>query len=157
MAEPAPGAGLAGIYNARVLAPDLATSGQPDAGELALIAAAGYQTVINLALHEAAYALADEAGTLRALGLDYVHIPVSFEAPTRRDLMRFYAAMDASTGRRRWVHCAANKRVSVFVGLWLHQCRGVPTDAAFALQRDLWQPDAVWARFIDDMLAAPSG
>ena len=50
-----------------------------------------------------------------------------------------------------------NKRASVFVGLWLHLRRGVPTDAAFALQRDTWQPDAVWARFIANALAPQPG
>ena len=148
---------LAGIYNARVLAADLATSGQPDESELAAIAAAGYRLVVNLALHDAEYALPDEAASVRALGMDYAHIPVAFDAPQQDDLRAFFAVMDANAGRKTWVHCAVNKRVSVFVGLWLHRCRGVPHDEAFALQRDLWQPDAVWARFIDDMLATPSG
>jgi len=157
MTEAAHNAALAGIYNLRVLAPDIATSGQPDADELAAIAVAGYTLIINLGLHDAEYALVDEAGVVHALGMDYVHIPVAFDAPQPRDLQAFCAVMDANRGRRIWVHCAANKRVSVFVGLWLHRCRGVPHDEAFALQRDLWQPDAVWARFIDDMLATPSG
>ncbi len=148
---------LAGIYNARVLAADLATSGQPDEGELATIAAAGYRLVVNLALHDAGYALPDEAASVHALGMDYVHIPVAFDAPQQDNLRAFFAVMDANAGRKTWVHCAANKRVSVFVGLWLHLRRGVPTDAAFALQRDIWQPDAVWARFVADMLAAPPG
>ena len=52
------------------------------------------------------------------------------------------------------MHCAANKRASVFVGLWLHLRRGLPRDAAFAVQRDIWQPDAAWARFMVDALAA---
>ena len=149
--------GLADIYNARVLAADLATSGQPDEGELAAIAAAGYRLVVNLALHDAEYALPDEAASVRALGMDYAHIPVAFDAPQQDDLRAFFAVMDANAGRKTWVHCAVNKRVSVFVGLWLHLRRGMPTDAAFALQRDIWQPDAVWARFIADMLAAPPG
>ena len=50
-----------------------------------------------------------------------------------------------------------NKRASVFVGLWLHLRRGVPTDAAFALQRNFWQPDAGWARLMADALAPQRG
>ena len=148
---------LEGIYNYRALTPTLATSGQPDADELAAIAGAGFTCVINLALHDAEYALPDEAAAVRALGMDYVHIPVAFDAPTLADLHRFFSVMEARREQPTWVHCAANKRVSVFVGLWLHRCRGMPLDAAFALQRDIWQPDAVWARFIAHALAPQSG
>lgn len=143
---------FSGIYIYRQLAPDLATSGQPDADELAAIAAAGYRLVINLALHDADYALTDEAATVHALGMDYVHIPVLFDAPMPQDLRAFFAAMDANHGKKIWVHCAANKRVSVFLGLWLHLRQGVPRDDAFALQRDIWQPDALWSRFIANAL-----
>ncbi|MHB8310658.1 MAG: protein tyrosine phosphatase family protein [Metallibacterium sp.] len=148
---------LSGICNMRQLAPDLATSGQPDADELAAIAAAGYRLVINLALRDADYARADAAGTVRALGMDYVHIPLAFDAPTPQDLRTFFAVMDANRGKRIWVHCAAIKRVSVFLGLWLHLCRGVPLSAAFAPQREIWQPDALWSRFIADALGPPHG
>ncbi|WP_276968093.1 protein tyrosine phosphatase family protein [Metallibacterium scheffleri] len=145
---------LARIYNYRSCAPDLDTSGQPDEDELATIAAAGFDLIINLGLHDAEYALADEAGSVRALGMDYVHVPVAFDAPAPRDLRRYFEVMDAHPGRRIWVHCAANKRASVFVGLWLHLRRGLPRDAAFAVQRDIWQPDATWARFMVDALAS---
>jgi protein tyrosine phosphatase (PTP) superfamily phosphohydrolase (DUF442 family) len=145
---------LARIYNYRSCAPDLDTSGQPDEDELATIAAAGFDLIINLGLHDAEYALADEAGSVRALGMDYVHVLVAFDAPAPRDLRRYFEVMDAHPGRRIWVHCAANKRASVFVGLWLHLRRGLPRDAAFAVQRDIWQPDATWARFMVDALAA---
>ncbi|MHB1589193.1 MAG: protein tyrosine phosphatase family protein [Metallibacterium scheffleri] len=145
---------LARIYNYRSCAPDLDTSGQPDEDELATIAAAGFDLIINLGLHDAEYALADEAGSVRALGMDYVHVLVAFDAPAPRDLRRYFEVMDAHPGRRIWVHCAANKRASVFVGLWLHLRRGLPRDAAFAVQRDIWQPDATWARFMVDALAS---
>ena len=142
------------IVNYRPLTPGLASSGQPDAVECAAIAAAGYQLVVNLGLHGTEYALPDEAGTVRALGMDYAQIPVVFGTPKHDDLRRFFAVMDAHRDCRIWVHCAANKRASVFVGLWLHLRRGLPRDAAFAVQRDIWQPDATWARFMVDALAA---
>jgi protein tyrosine phosphatase (PTP) superfamily phosphohydrolase (DUF442 family) len=40
------------------------------------------------------------------------HIPVQFGAPTERDLLAFFDAMDRNSGRRVWVHCAANMRVT---------------------------------------------
>jgi uncharacterized protein (TIGR01244 family) len=137
------------IYNYRQVTPQLASSGQPDEQELAAIAAAGYEVVINLALHDdPRYALADEPGTVASLGMKYLHIPVQFAAPTDADLAAFFAAMDENMDAKVWVHCAANKRVSVFLGLYLHLRRGKSAEEAFALQRDVWTPDAVWSRFL---------
>lgn len=143
------------IYNYRQIDHRLATSGQPDEQELAAIAAAGYQVVINLALHDnPRYALADEPGNVTALGMKYIHIPVPFDAPDDIELERFFAAMDENRDAKLWVHCAANKRVSVFLGLYLHLRCGKASDEAFALQRDIWAPDAVWSRFLARKLGA---
>jgi GNAT superfamily N-acetyltransferase/protein tyrosine phosphatase (PTP) superfamily phosphohydrolase (DUF442 family) len=156
-AASAPGhasAALASIYNYRQLGPRLAASGQPDEHELAAIAAAGYELVVNLALHDdPGYSLPDEPGTVRGLGMRYIHIPVRFDAPTRDDLLRFFEAMEANRECRTWVHCAANMRVSVFLGLYWHLREGQPLEQAFALQRDLWEPDPVWQAFIARALA----
>jgi protein tyrosine phosphatase (PTP) superfamily phosphohydrolase (DUF442 family) len=146
------------IYNYRQIDARLATSGQPDEQELAAIAAAGYTVVINLALHDnPRYALADEAGSIAALGMKYINIPVQFDAPTDEDLATFFAVMDEHRDARLWVHCAANKRVSVFLGLyWRLRC-GKPASEAFALQRDIWMPDAVWSSFLARKLGASAG
>lgn len=142
------------IRNYRAVSPQLATSGQPDEAQLAAIAAAGFEVVINLALHDdPRYSLADEAGTVRDLGLDYVHIPVQFGAPTHDDLARFMNAMSTHAARRVWVHCAANYRVSAFVGLDRVLRQGWSRAEAFAVMDDIWKPDAVWAAFIDTELA----
>jgi protein tyrosine phosphatase (PTP) superfamily phosphohydrolase (DUF442 family)/quercetin dioxygenase-like cupin family protein len=141
------------IYNYREAGPDLATSGQPDENELAVIANAGYEVIINLALHnDPRYSLKDEAASVKQLGLDYIHIPVVFTAPTESDLQQFFDAMAAHRHRRVWVHCAANKRVTAFVGLYRCLREGWPVERAFALQRDIWQPDAVWSAFIASQL-----
>jgi protein tyrosine phosphatase (PTP) superfamily phosphohydrolase (DUF442 family) len=143
------------IYNYRRVDARLATSGQPDEQELAAIAAAGYTVLINLALHDnPRYALADEPGTVALLGMRYIHIPVAFDAPTDADLAAFFLAMDENRDAQVWVHCAANKRVSVFLGLYLHLRCGKAADEAFALQREIWTPDAVWSTFLAGKLAA---
>jgi protein tyrosine phosphatase (PTP) superfamily phosphohydrolase (DUF442 family) len=146
---------LTQIYNYRPVATTLATSGQPDEGELEAIAAAGYQVVVNLALHDdPRYSLADEPGTVRGLGMSYEHIPVIFTQPTAEDLTAFFAAMTRHRDARRWVHCAANKRASTFVGLYLHLVEGLPIESAFATERSVWEPNPVWADFRSTMLAA---
>jgi len=145
---------ITGIRNYRVVDDTLCTSGQPSVEQLSGIAAAGYQVVINLALHDdPRYSLPDEAGTVQSLGLSYVHIPVQFTAPTESDLEAFFAAMEVNRGRKLWVHCAANYRVSAFVGLYRVIKQGWARERAFALMRDLWQPNEVWSSFIDSMLA----
>jgi len=150
--EPAPG--LSGIHRVRVVDERLATSGQPTERQLGAIAAAGYRTVVNLALHDdPRYSLPDERATVEALGLRYVHIPVLFDAPTEADLRRFFDAMRAHGGEPLWVHCAANLRVSAFVGLWRVIELGHDRVSAFAQLHELWQPDPVWTAFIEAMLA----
>jgi uncharacterized protein (TIGR01244 family) len=145
---------LSDIHNFREVCPNLATSGQPAEDELAAIAAAGYRVIINIALHDdPRYSLPDEASSVRALGLEYVHIPVQFNAPTERDLLEFFDVMDRYRNARVWVHCAANKRVSVFVGLYRHLREGQPRDQAFALMHDIWEPNEVWSTFIAERLA----
>ncbi len=142
------------IYNYREAAPDLATSGQPREDQLAAIANAGYDVVINLALHnDPRYSLNDEASSVQKLGLEYIHIPVQFAAPTESDLVKFFAAMDRHKHHRVWVHCAANMRVTAFLGLYRRLREGWPEERAFALLREIWQPDKVWSEFIASQLA----
>ena len=141
------------IYQYRQAAPDLATSGQPREEELSAVAAAGYEVVINLALHDdPRYSLPDETAVVRALGLEYVHIPVPFDAPTNWDLARFFEAMDTHKGKRIWLHCAANLRVTAFLGLYRRLRDGWLEDRAFDLMNSVWQPNAVWADFIRTQL-----
>ncbi len=59
---------------------NIGTGGQPTPGQLADVAEAGYTTVINLAMHDSDNALRDKGSIVSSLGMDYVHIPVPFEA-----------------------------------------------------------------------------
>ena len=148
---------LSEIYQYRQAMADLATSGQPSEEQLVAIATAGYDVVINLALHDdPRYSLKDEAAFVRQLGLEYVHIPVQFGAPTEADLVTFFEAMDAYKGRRVWIHCAANKRVTAFLGLFWRLREGCPEDRAFELMDDVWEPDSVWSAFIRNQLEKPN-
>lgn len=145
MAEPA----LSGIYNYRAVDESLCTSGQPTTAQLATIAAAGFATIINLALHDdPRYSLPDEPGVVKSLGLAYVHIPVQFAAPAESDLFAFFAAMAEHSGERLWLHCAANIRVSAFLGLYRVIKLGWSVEPAFELMQGLWQPNEVWSSFI---------
>ena len=145
---------LADIYKYRQVDDRLSTSGQPSVKQLAAIANAEFQVIINLALHDdPRYSLPDEPSVVKGLGLKYVHIPVQFVAPKTADLYAFFEAMDANTGEKVWVHCAANIRVSVFLGLYRIIIQDWKQDDAFSLMRGLWEPDPVWSSFINATLA----
>lgn len=139
------------IYKYRRAGEHLATGGQPSAEQLAAVAAAGCSTVINLALHEADYALPDERGTIESLGMDYVHIPVIWERPTRENLACFSEKMRALEGRDLFVHCAANVRVTVFIALDRAIRQGWPTEVALA-HVDVASLPPVWQQLISDVL-----
>ncbi len=149
---------LEDIHNYRYHGEWIGTSGQPTEAQLGGIAKTGFRTVINLALHDdPRYSLPDEPGTVAALGMQYVHIPVQFAAPTLQNLADFCAAMDQHQGEMVWVHCAANIRVSVFLGLYRVIQLGWEPDSAFAPMRSLWTPNAVWSSFIASALEQPRG
>src|SRR5688572_12966176 len=136
----------------------LATSGQPTIEELEAVAREGTEVVINLALHDdPRYSLPDEAGSVAGLGMTYVHIPVKFDAPTAADLHAFFAAMESHRGKRMLVHCAANKRVTAFLGLYRVLRENMDAERAFAPMREVWEPNAAWAPFIEAMLAEAPG
>jgi len=126
------------------------TAGQPTAEEFTALHACGVHMVINLALRDSDHALADERAVVTQLGMEYLHIPVVWQAPQREDLVQFSAAMKQARASQKTVlvHCAANKRVSVFVMLDRVLSLGVPLAVAERDLRAIWQPDPVWSEFI---------
>src|SRR5262245_36281905 len=143
---------LSEICNFRVIGDRLGTAGQPTEAQFQAIHEAGFETVVNLALPTSDNALPNEGSVVTAHGMSYVHIPVNFQAPTSQDFQAFSRVMDAFDGRRVFVHCAANKRVSAFVFLYRVLREHVAVAEA---ERDLhavWRPDEVWSRFIKQQL-----
>jgi protein tyrosine phosphatase (PTP) superfamily phosphohydrolase (DUF442 family) len=135
------------------LGESLATSGQPSEEQLAAVAAAGFEVIVNLALHDdPRYSLKDEATTVASLGKEYIHIPDRFAAPAMADLEAFFAAMEGAGKRKVLVHCAHNKRVPVFVDLHRVIKQGWSQDRAFTAMREVWQPDGTWDAFIAQAL-----
>jgi protein tyrosine phosphatase (PTP) superfamily phosphohydrolase (DUF442 family) len=137
------------IRNYVALSEALATGGQPSEQQLRELAEAGFECIINLGLMDPRYCLADEAGLVRSLGVEYHHVPVDFQAPTLDDLTQFFTVMRAASGKRVFVHCAANYRVSSFVSLYGEATLGWSQAQAEAHIRRLWEPNEVWAAFIE--------
>lgn len=128
---------------------NLATAGQPSVDQLRDVAAAGFDVVVNLGLLDPRYCLDDEAGVTQSLGMTYHHIPVDFNAPRLDDLEKFLEVMEGARSKKVFVHCAANYRVSSFVGLLGEARLGWSRDRADAHVRRVWEPDATWSAFVD--------
>jgi protein tyrosine phosphatase (PTP) superfamily phosphohydrolase (DUF442 family) len=142
--------GLGAIKAFVNLADDIGTSGQPTREQFADIAAAGYEAVVNLALPTSDNAIPDEGALVTGLGMAYFHVPVIFESPTQNDLRLFLGVMHALEGRKKWVHCAANLRVSAFCYHYLRHVRGLDEAAARSPVLVQWAPamPKVWQAFL---------
>ncbi|MDB5024756.1 MAG: hypothetical protein JWP78_2511 [Mucilaginibacter sp.] len=143
---------MSSIYNFNQISDLLACSGQPVERQLAAIADDGYQVVVNLGLADGKYALADEAASVRRLGLTYYHIPVIFDHPQIDELVDFIGVLNQHIHEKTLVHCAANYRASVFTGLYLFATDQLNEKALQDFIEEVWQPDAVWQQFIEDSM-----
>ena len=126
------------------------TSGRLSPPDPQRLAAIGVARVINLALPHSPGALADEAALVAAAGMDYVHVPVRFDAPREADYAAFVAAYEADSLPVH-VHCIMNWRVSAFFYRY-NRARGMAEAEAHALMERQWRPEdsehRVWADFI---------
>jgi protein tyrosine phosphatase (PTP) superfamily phosphohydrolase (DUF442 family) len=132
---------------------EFATSGMPRPEHFAEIAQAGYKTVINLALPTSDHALPNQSDLVTRAGMRFVHIPVNFEAPLRRDYELFERILNAIRDEPVFIHCAANMRVSTFVYLYRVRTRLSASDDALSDLHRIWMPNPVWSRFIDSVLS----
>lgn len=142
------------IYNVREVDDRLITSGQPTEEQLRAVAAAGIDTVINLAPHDSANALRDEPALVHELGMTYHHLPVVFDNPTEADFAAFERIFgELPADSRTLLHCAANFRVSAFYGLYAIKHLGWSVERAEAFRAPIWEGSdyPVWEDFISDL------
>lgn len=140
------------IVNFLPISDTVGTAGQPTAEQFAAIKLAGYEVVVNLAMPDSSNAVPNESAIVAGLGMHYIHIPVVWEHPTQQDLSQFFDVMARCRGRKVFVHCALNMRVSVFMLLYRVIWQGVPLEAARKDMFRVWEPNPVWQRFIEQSL-----
>ena len=146
------------IFNFLPITDTLSTSGQPTEAQISALAEKGYELIINLALHDdPRYSLKDETASVKSLGMAYIHIPVQFDQPSKSELISFFNAMESNKNKKVHVHCAANMRVTAFLGLYFLIREGKSKEEAFKPMRQIWKPDSVWSSFIDSMMTDFSG
>ncbi len=131
----------------------LCTSAQPLADDLARLGASGLQHVINLALPTSDNAVANEAALLAAQNINYVQIPVQWEAPKPEQFTLFSQVLWAMREGNVLVHCACNMRASAFVFLYRVLHEAVSLHEASLNMHLIWRPQGVWREFITQPLA----
>ena len=140
-----------GIYNYLKYDDKLSSSGMPTPEQLKEVAEAGARVVINLATSKSEGAIPNEAELVTDLGMEYIHIPVEWNEPTRRNLDDFLQAMDAHRDDKVLVHCQANFRATGFVALYRILRQGWKAEDAFQPLRRIWNPEEypIWQTFIE--------
>jgi protein tyrosine phosphatase (PTP) superfamily phosphohydrolase (DUF442 family) len=155
--EPAvPPSPVAGILapNVRVISPLLVTAGQPDRASLQRLKSEGYAAVISLAPGNTTDAVADQAEILAAQGVEFVHIPIPWQAPEAKHLEAMATAMQRLKGKKVLVHCQMNMRASAVTFLYRTIHEKEDPAKAWGDVKALWTPSNQWAAFIDGQLQA---
>ncbi len=142
-------------YNFRRINDKLTTSGIVRPDELKMLAAQGYEVVVNLLPDTNDHATPGEREIVEAQGIEYIHIPVDFKQPKRLDFEKFSAALDQVGEKKVHVHCAANYRVSAFYSLYQVRAGRWSVDQANEFMRDIWKPEEHpgWSEFIAEILS----
>jgi protein tyrosine phosphatase (PTP) superfamily phosphohydrolase (DUF442 family) len=136
------------ITNFILVSEQIASSGQPEEHQFKIIANANYQLVINLAMPNSENAIPEEGNIVAACKMNYVHIPVPFDAPNVDHLRKFIKIMSCFSNEKIWVHCVVNYRVSAFLYHYQRVAHGMPEEAAKMVILPSWQPNDVWQRFM---------
>jgi protein tyrosine phosphatase (PTP) superfamily phosphohydrolase (DUF442 family) len=144
---------LEDIRNYREYSSVFASSGQPSKEQLKTVKEAGYERIIFIGVSSSRSAIPDEDVTVKGLGMDYIHIPVIFDAPTKSDFYAFAAAMQHEQNRKTLLHCAGNFRASAFAFLYRVLYEDVPLVGAKADMNDVWHLNDAWRQLILDILA----
>ena len=144
---------LADIRNYKEYSPTFASAGQPDEAQLALLKEEGFERVVYIALTNSRGAIDGEDAIVKEdLGMDYVHVPVIWDAPTKTDFYAFAGAMQREPDKKTLLHCQANFRASAFAFLYRVIYQDVPMATAKADMNSVWEPNDTWQALIFEVL-----
>jgi protein tyrosine phosphatase (PTP) superfamily phosphohydrolase (DUF442 family) len=136
------------IINCIQVTDTIATSGQPTKEQFKRIADNGFDVVINLAMHNRG-ALKKEDKIVTQNGMIYYHIPILWEQPSKERLQIFLQTLKMlqEQGKKVFIHCILNHRVSVFI---YHYKKSIlkQNDAKLIAPKD-FVPNEIWQAFIE--------
>jgi protein tyrosine phosphatase (PTP) superfamily phosphohydrolase (DUF442 family) len=139
---------LSEIRNYIEYSPTFSSAGQPSKEQLALLPDAGFERVVYIAFSNSGNAITDEDAIVKQLGMDYVQIPVIWDAPTASDFYTFAGVMQRESERKTFLHCQANYRASAFSLLYRVLYEDVPLATAKADMDKIWTPNEIWTNLI---------
>jgi protein tyrosine phosphatase (PTP) superfamily phosphohydrolase (DUF442 family) len=145
-------ADLSDIRNYKEYSATFSSAGQPSKEQLELLKQAGFERVAYIAFSNSRGAIAEEDAIVRDLGMDYVQVPVIWDAPTKSDFYAFAGAMQREPDKKTLLHCQANYRASAFAFLYRVLYLDVPVAAAKADMNTIWQPNETWRALIFEVL-----
>ena len=132
--------------------PVFSSSGQPTAEQLESLKAEGFERVVYIAFTDQDNSLRAEDRLVKDLGMDYLQVPVDWNAPGKSDFYLFADAMQRESGKRTLLHCQVNYRASAFAFLYRVLYDDVPMAVAKRDMNKIWQPNETWRRLIFDIL-----
>jgi protein tyrosine phosphatase (PTP) superfamily phosphohydrolase (DUF442 family) len=126
----------------------LVTSGQPSAKGLRALRERGFEAVIYLAPSTVHDAVAEEPDILKAQGIEFVHIPIPFDAPGENHFLAVAEALRRLRERKVLVHCQVNLRASSMVFLYRAIVEKQDPAKAYEAVARVWSPEGPWKTLI---------
>ncbi len=143
------------IPNYRVIRPGLAFGGQPAPDTLKRLGDMGFRTVVNLRTEQEG--AAEEGHVVRALGLDYVWVPVTSGTFSLEDVEEVERILDDPDAAPVLLHCASSNRVAaVWAVVQTRDGRTLEEAEAAGRAAGLHSP-SMWAAVLRVLDAAPVG
>ena len=151
---PASANDLEDISAYRQYSESFASAGQPTIEQMQRLRDAGFERIVYIAWSDQEHAIANEDRVVRNLGMEYLHIPVEWEAPALSDFEMFAGALQQAPGRKTLLHCQVNYRASVFALLYRVIYADVPLAEAKRDMNSVWTPNEAWRNLIFEVLHA---
>lgn len=120
------------------------TSGQPTAFEFNSLAKAGFDSIINLSANNSEGKLENEDKIVSSFQMNYFHISVDFENPSKKNLEDFIQLLKSLENKKVLVHCIMNYRVSAFMYVYHKYVLKTPFDDIDLSIFQTWQPPVIW-------------
>lgn len=139
----------------------LHTSGQPDSRTLDKLDDFGYELVISLSPETLPSFNRKEKRILEKAGIDYRHIPVSWENPALEQYDAFQSVLREFEGKKVLVHCWLNSRSSAFVYVYRVSERLEAQEEELEILKKIWSRNKGyeltnvphWEAFLDRAIA----
>jgi protein tyrosine phosphatase (PTP) superfamily phosphohydrolase (DUF442 family) len=147
-----PAAAQKNISNYLEYSPSFASSGQPSEAQFAALRDLGFERVVYIAWNDHDKSLAHEDRVVKSLGMEYLHIPVDWDAPAASDFYLFAGAMQRAPRKKTLVHCQVNFRASAFSFLYRVIYENVAIAEAKHAMNKVWTPNETWRDLIFQVL-----